>query len=190
MNKKFVQWSHETVYEFPLDYGGSSVPHTGGPAIGLAAHHAAVWTAPISGFSGRECQQKVKRFSSDERENMLIQAGYSAPCIRKFVALTLQVLRSRRFNSKKAEAKRKQKRKPQEIIWDTRTEFDEDLNAIRDLWTSHRVSAVSKKRSQDAVIEIYDDEFVPTTKLAKIDRLLLLYDLVALDSASSSLLLI
>ncbi|KAG1713480.1 hypothetical protein DVH05_001267 [Phytophthora capsici] len=80
--KKRLRWSTITVHEFGVGLGGSSVPGKGGPSIGLSDKPEFTWTTNVGEMA--ECVEGVHRFSSDERVQLLQDAGVSEGMILRF----------------------------------------------------------------------------------------------------------
>ncbi|CAK4817408.1 unnamed protein product [Aphanomyces euteiches] len=92
--KKSLCFSSATTFVFPLDYGGSAIPETAGPPIGLAAHHVDSTTIDISSIS-RPPRSGVQRFSRLERVRMLKAAKSTGSDIACFCSEATDIRSSR-----------------------------------------------------------------------------------------------
>ncbi|KDO23710.1 hypothetical protein SPRG_10488 [Saprolegnia parasitica CBS 223.65] len=170
---KHVAWSHATVYEFSVGHGGSAIPRSGGPAIGLRGIPIQTHTVAV-GCSATKTPQKAQRMTADERAALLREAGYTDLYIEKFTRQTRRILRSRKANSKKAEKERELRRLEEALI----TAIEDD---IVQQWHSNEAPAAAGKRK----LEVVHIEADAPAKVQKTDRLALLYDIFASECQSS-----
>ena len=104
-SKKRLRWSTITVHEFGVGLGGGAVPSKGGPSIGLSDAPEFTWTTRVGEMA--ECSEGIHRFTSDERIQLLQEAGISDGMILRFSRETNIILTSRKRTAREdAEEKR------------------------------------------------------------------------------------
>ncbi|OQR90791.1 hypothetical protein ACHHYP_05233 [Achlya hypogyna] len=181
---KRVRWNQVTVYEFPVAHGGSAVPLSGGPAIGLGTSPTQTWTAPV-GCSVSAGPKKAQRMTTLERTQLLQDAGFDDVYIDKCCRQTRRILRSRKFNSKKAERARELRRLEKALVVAIEDDLVQHWHGDVDDDGDDRVTDDRKRKLQVVCIEADEAVLRPSPKTPKIDRLALLYDMFASDSQSS-----
>ncbi|KAL3670514.1 hypothetical protein V7S43_004833 [Phytophthora oleae] len=107
--KKRLRWSTITIHEFGVGLGGSSVPGKGGPSIGLSDKPEFTWTTNVGEMA--ECVEGVHRFSSDERVQLLQNAGVCEGMILRFSREANIINCSRRRTLVEVSAERKEAKK-------------------------------------------------------------------------------
>ncbi|OQS04085.1 hypothetical protein THRCLA_03648 [Thraustotheca clavata] len=177
--KKCVAWGKATVYEFAAGHGGSTVPKSGGPAVGLAGNPTKTWIVEV-GCSNSQMHGKVHRLTAQERINILQNAGFSTAAIQKFTNEAHRIVRSRKLNSKKAEKEREMKQLEQVFLATIRNDLVNQLEHEANLMP---LTCTGKRKLE--VVSIQTEEVYIKPKVQKTDRLALLYDIFASECQSS-----
>ncbi|KAF0690815.1 Aste57867_17831 [Aphanomyces stellatus] len=97
LKKKSLSFTSATTFVFPVAYGGSAIPETAGPPIGLATHHVTSSTIDLSSISPRRRYERtgVHRFSHLERVRLLKAAKYTGRDIACFCSEAMDIRSSR-----------------------------------------------------------------------------------------------
>ncbi|CAH0473845.1 unnamed protein product [Peronospora belbahrii] len=111
--KKRLRWSTITIHEFGVGLGGSTVPGKGGPSIGLSDKPEFTWTTKVGQMA--ECVEGVHRFTSDERVQLLQNAGVSEGMILRFTREANIINCSRRRTLVEGIAERKEAKKQRRL---------------------------------------------------------------------------
>ncbi|OQS07522.1 hypothetical protein THRCLA_00471 [Thraustotheca clavata] len=91
---KRLTFTTATIYEFDVEYGGSALPSTTGPPIGLSRAHKAVQTIDLNDMEidAKSCLGKYEHL---ERITLLKKAGYQAQDIALFCLEAMELRNSR-----------------------------------------------------------------------------------------------
>ncbi|RQM25833.1 hypothetical protein B5M09_007143 [Aphanomyces astaci] len=110
-----VTFTTATTYLFDVAYGGSALPKTTGPPIGLAPSHTHITHVDLS--TSAHCRRgSVRKFTHLERIDMLKRAEYHVQDIAAFCVEALAIRKSRAIAADEARAEKKRKRMHDELM--------------------------------------------------------------------------
>ncbi|ETV93843.1 hypothetical protein H310_12195 [Aphanomyces invadans] len=94
LSSRRVTFTTATTYTFSVSYGGSAVPKTTGPPIGLAPTHTSSTSIDLS--KSKLCRRgSVRKFNHLERIGLLKEAQYHVQDIAAFCVEALAIRKSR-----------------------------------------------------------------------------------------------
>ncbi|RHY20346.1 hypothetical protein DYB36_002917 [Aphanomyces astaci] len=104
-HSRAVTFTTATTYLFDVAYGGSALPKTTGPPIGLAPSHTHITHVDL-GTSAHCRRGSVRKFTHLERIDMLKRAEYHVQDIAAFCVEALAIRKSRAIAADEARAEK------------------------------------------------------------------------------------